>query len=69
MANSMLDTPAICPVSSPSNSPARNESHPVRGSNIGRDKGSNPVETLYSSVPDFGPDMEIDKGSPVVTYK
>lgn len=68
MANSLLNTPATCPVSSPSNSPDRNETHSVRGSNISRDRGSNPIETLYSSVPDTGPDVEIDKGSKVITY-
>ncbi len=69
MANSLLNSPAICPVSSPSNSPTRNETHSVRGSGISRDKGSNPVETVYSSVPDIGSDVKIDKGSKVVTYE
>lgn len=67
MSNSILNSPSICPVSSPSNKPARNEVHSIRGSNISRDT-SNHLETLYSSVPD-GPDIKIDEGCKVVTYK
>jgi len=69
MANSLLNTPAICPVSSPSNSPDRNETHSVRGATISRNRGDNPVETLYSTVPNTGSDIEIDKGCKVVLYK
>ena len=64
-----MDSPAECPISSPSDRPARNEVNSVRGSRASRDRVDNPVETLYSSVPDFGSDLKIDKGSKVVTYE
>jgi len=69
MAGSQLVTPTICPTSSPSSSPARNETHSVRGASESRDRGSNLVETLYSSVPDVGPDIEIDRGPMTKEYK
>ena len=60
---SQMNSPAVCPVSSPSNKPARGED--VNGLNIKgqklpkRDAGSNAPEVETCSVPDVGSDMEV----------
>lgn len=66
MANTQMNTPAICPVSSPSNKPALGENVnglSIRGLSLPkRDAGSNPAEVVINSVPDVGPHVEMDHG-------
>lgn len=74
MGNSLLDSPAICPTSSPSNKPARSacsDGLTIKGLPLTqRSGGSNHlVETLISSVPDFGSDIEVDRGPMTPKYK
>lgn len=68
MAKSQLITPAICPVSSPSNKPARGEQVNGLSGFPKRDTSSN-AEVAICSVPDTGPDVSIDRGSMTKEYK
>lgn len=71
MAKTLI-SPAICPVSSPSNKPARAENSnglSINGQSLPkRDAGSNPAEVVINTVPRFG-DIEIDRGSMTKEYK
>lgn len=73
MANTQMISPAICPVSSPSNKPARSSNSnglTIKGLDLPkRDAGSNPAEVVCNSVPDVGPEVEIDRGSMTKEYK
>lgn len=60
MANSQLISPAICPVSSPSNKPAHGKYMSVRGSSERSD--CKYTESVINDVPNVGPDVEIDCG-------
>ncbi len=69
MANTQLISPAICPVSSPSNKPARSSVSNGMKDYPKRDAGSNPAEVTINSVPDVGPEVEIDRGPMTKEYK
>ncbi len=55
-------SPATCPVSSPSNRPARAEVSNGLAGYPKRDS-STITQITICSVPDFGPEVEIDRGS------
>jgi hypothetical protein len=67
VASSQMNTPAICPVSSPSNRPARGEVNNGEAGYPKRDT-SNHTEVTIHSVPDFG-SIEIDRGDLTKEYK
>jgi hypothetical protein len=68
MANSQMISPAMCPVSSPSNKPARGEQTNGLSGYPKRDSSAN-SEVTICNVPDVGPDVEIDRGFLTKEYK
>lgn len=68
MANSQMISPAACPVSSPSNKPARaDQSNGLSG--YQKRDSSMYTEITICSVPSVGPDVEIDRGPMTKEYK